>query len=363
MKITVITVCLNSVNTIEKTLKSVINQGYTDLEYIVVDGGSTDGTLEILNRYGTFIDRWISEPDNGIFDAMNKGIELSTGDVIAFLNSDDWYEINTINIVAKVFIEEDFDCICCDNYVVKKDGSTVYYNATDKSLNDLYFRMIYFHSAIFCRKEFFKKKGNFNLKYKIAADYDWFLRIVRQGIRVCNIHKPVFTFCYGGISSVNEIDCAREARQIAIEHLPEDKEEYKEKIDERFYEIVLNTIDKKTMRAELIKIIGESSINILWGAGIRGNQCIKWFKNMDINIEAIIDNDELYWGKSIQNIKVYSPNILKDKLCNVIITPDKHSNDIRNAINEIRNTNINVYELKMLCRTMVYNLENNTIES
>ena len=220
MKITVITVCLNSVNTIEKTLKSVINQGYTDLEYIVVDGGSTDGTLEILNRYGTFIDRWISEPDNGIFDAMNKGIELSTGDVIAFLNSDDWYEINTINIVAKVFIEEDFDCICCDNYVVKKDGSTVYYNATDKSLNDLYFRMIYFHSAIFCRKEFFKKKGNFNLKYKIAADYDWFLRIVRQGIRVCNIHKPVFTFCYGGISSVNEIDCAREARQIAIEHLP-----------------------------------------------------------------------------------------------------------------------------------------------
>ena len=110
MKITIITVCMNSVNTIEKTIRRVIEQEYSDLEYIVIDGGSTDGTLEVLRQYESYIDKWISEPDNGIYDAMNKGIELSTGEVIAFLNSDDWYEKDAIKIVENAFMEGEFDC-------------------------------------------------------------------------------------------------------------------------------------------------------------------------------------------------------------------------------------------------------------
>lgn len=358
MKITVITVCLNSIDTIERAIKSVIGQKYSDLEYIVIDGGSTDGTLDVLNQYNSFIDRWISEPDSGIFDAMNKGIELSTGDVIAFLNSDDWYEEDALNIVENAFMKGDFDCICFDNYVVKEDGNIVYYDATNKVFNDLYFRMIYFHSAIFCRKEFFKKKGNFNLKYKIAADYDWFLKAVIQGIKICNIHTPIFTFCYGGISSVNEIDCAREARQVALEHLSIDKKEYREKIDERFYDIVLRATNQITLKKELVNILGEDRENILWGAGQRGKQCIKWFRDIGLDVDAVIDSNELYWGKTLQNIKVYSPNMLKDKLCNVIITPDKHIEDIRDLVKKSSNKCIKIFELRPLCKTLVCNLEN-----
>lgn len=126
MKITVITVCFNSVVTIEKAIKSVINQDYLDKEYIIVDGGSTDGTLDIIRKYEKYITRWISEPDNGIFDAMNKGIEMASGDVIAFLNSDDWYMDSALSMVHEAFRENDCDCVCCDNYVIQKDGSQLY---------------------------------------------------------------------------------------------------------------------------------------------------------------------------------------------------------------------------------------------
>ena len=92
MKISVITVCYNSSATIERTIQSVIRQNYSDLEYIIIDGGSTDGTLDVIAKYQPYISLCISEPDNGIYDAMNKGLERTTGDVVAFLNSDDWYE-------------------------------------------------------------------------------------------------------------------------------------------------------------------------------------------------------------------------------------------------------------------------------
>ena len=358
MKITIITVCMNSVNTIEKTIRSVIEQEYSDLEYIVIDGGSTDGTLEVLRQYESYIDKWISEPDNGIHDAMNKGIELSTGEVIAFLNSDDWYEKDAIKIVENAFMEGEFDCVCCDNYVVKKDGSKVYYNAVGKPFEDLYFRMIYFHSAIFCRKKFFKRKENFDLKYKIAADYDWFLKVAKLGIKVSKVRQPIFTFYYGGISSVKEIDCAREAKYIALKHLTGDKEQYKEKIEKRFCEIVLNATDSATVRTELINILGEDKTNILWGAGTRGRECIKWFKDLEISVEAIIDNDQSIWGQYLQNIKVCSSDILKGISCNVIITPDRYSDDIRNITEKIGGTSVHIFELIPLCMMIVCNLEN-----
>lgn len=357
MKITVITVCLNSADTIVKSIKSVIEQKYHELEYIVIDGGSTDGTLDILNQYGDHIHMWISEPDNGIFDAMNKGIELATGDVIAFLNSDDWYEENALQLVESAFMSGDCDCVCCDNYVLNKNGDTVYYSGTNKSLDDLNYRMIYFHSAIFCKKEFFRKKGNFDLKYKIAADYDWFLWAVDQGARLCNISQPVFTFRYGGISSVNETDCAREARQIALCHLPADKEEYKNKIDDRFYGIAISALGKSVLHAGLMEVLEEKRTNILWGAGARGQQCAKWFQDMDIEIAAIIDSDRQRWGEKLYGVAICAPDLLEHQSCNLIITPDKYIEDIKDEISRIAHGNIHVFELKSLCKKVIDNME------
>ncbi len=101
LKFSVITVSYNSENTIEKTIKSIIAQKYPDIEYIIIDGGSTDNTVNIIKKYEQQITRWISESDQGIYDAMNKGINMASGDVISFLNSDDWYEEDIFQIVDR----------------------------------------------------------------------------------------------------------------------------------------------------------------------------------------------------------------------------------------------------------------------
>lgn len=354
MKITVITVCRNSEKTIEKAIKSVIGQAGAaiELEYIVVDGKSTDGTIAILERYSSYIDKWLSEPDDGIFDAMNKGIGMAEGDVIAFLNSDDWYEENALKVVAEAFEKNDCDCICCDNYVLEKDGQQVYFDASGYSVEDLYVQMIYYHSAIFCRKEFFNKKGNFNCNYKMAADYDWFLRMVKMGARVHYIHKPVFTFCYGGISSVNAIECAREARQIALWHLPSDKMGYKEKIDRRLCEVVLYATNEKVIYPRLIEVLGKNQINILWGAGRRGIQWAKWFQKVGIEIEGIVDKNSSLWNSSIGGVSVYPPAVMENKVCNLIITPEKYVEEITSEIDRMGNRNICIFEINTLCKIL-----------
>ena len=118
MKFTVITVCFNAAKTIERTIKSVLNQNYKDLEYIIIDGKSTDGTLNIIKKYEVAVDKWISEPDKGIYDAMNKGIGFATGDIISFLNADDWYEDNIIPIINQYFEQERTDMIAGSEYFI-----------------------------------------------------------------------------------------------------------------------------------------------------------------------------------------------------------------------------------------------------
>ena len=104
-KISVVTVVRNGAATIGQTIESVLSQSWRNKEYIIIDGGSTDGTIDIIRRFDDKIDFWISEPDKGIFDAMNKGIESATGDVIGILNADDWYEPEALSKVAKTYIE------------------------------------------------------------------------------------------------------------------------------------------------------------------------------------------------------------------------------------------------------------------
>ncbi len=125
MKCTIITVSYNAVNTIESTINSVLSQDYNDIEYIIVDGSSSDGTKEIIQRYNDKITKWISEKDNGIYDAMNKGILLATGDVIGILNADDLYSSN--DIISKIvnqFTKSNADALYGDlKYVLKNDIS------------------------------------------------------------------------------------------------------------------------------------------------------------------------------------------------------------------------------------------------
>ncbi|MBK2094781.1 glycosyltransferase [Francisella philomiragia] len=207
IKFTVITVCYNSEKTIQKTLRSIKDQTYKNIEYIIIDGGSTDKTLEIINNYKDIVDILISEPDNGIYDAMNKGIKLATGDYIGFLNSDDYYTNDIFEEYNIALIKEIVDYIYSD---------TVFYNINKswscecdppesfKFANSLHKGTQFCHQTLYVKREVFNKVGLFDTSFKISADYDFFLRLFNYKnnyFKGVYLSKKTCFFKMGGTSS------------------------------------------------------------------------------------------------------------------------------------------------------------------
>ena len=184
MKISIITVVWNNAKTIKDAIDSVLAQTYENIEYIVVDGASTDGTVEIVQSYGDKIDKFISEKDNGLYDAMNKGIGLSTGDVVGILNSDDFYKSNDIlEIVANEFMSKDIDCLYGDlEYVDDNDTSKVIRYWKSKPFKDGLFEKGWHpaHPTFFVKREVYEKYGLFDLEMKISADFELMLRFLEK---------------------------------------------------------------------------------------------------------------------------------------------------------------------------------------
>lgn len=202
-KISVITPSFNSEKTIEKTILSVINQHRIyPLEYIVVDGGSTDNTREIIQKYVTNqnIDIFVSEPDSGAYDAMNKGINLATGEIIGIINSDDWYLENTIKTVEEEFDRHpDIDILYSpiENYYQGKYIATFIPGELEK----LSIRFTLNHPSCFIKKSAYIAGGLYDLKYKIAADYDLILRLFNNGFKFHSIKTPLAAYSLNGMSS------------------------------------------------------------------------------------------------------------------------------------------------------------------
>ena len=122
MKISIITPCYNAASYIEQTINSILNQGYSNLEYIIIDGGSTDGTIEIIKKYADKLAYWVSEPDNGQSDAINKGIAVATGGIFNWMNADDYLEPNVLNLIATEFLENEIDVVCTKTNLVDVNG-------------------------------------------------------------------------------------------------------------------------------------------------------------------------------------------------------------------------------------------------
>lgn len=180
MKISIITVCFNSALTIEDTLNSVINQTYKDVEYIVVDGNSTDETADILNRYSKNINQLLIEPDHGIYDAMNKGLAMATGEIIGILNSDDLYKSNDVLERVNEAFSKGIECLCSSVEIFEgqKDNVIRFYSST--RWKKWMFRLGHQppHPGFFALKSCYSKFGNFNLKYRLGADFDLLLRFI-----------------------------------------------------------------------------------------------------------------------------------------------------------------------------------------
>ena len=201
LKISVITPSFNSEKTIEKTISSVVFQDKScHLEYIIIDGGSTDRTCEIINKYINYINVFISEPDAGAYDAMNKGISLATGDIIGIINSDDWYQEDTIKIVEQEFSKNsDIDVLYSpiNNYFEGEYVATF----SPGDLEKLPIRFTLNHPSCFIKKSAYNLIGLYDLQYKIAADYDLILRLFISGLKFHYVDTPLAAYSLNGMSS------------------------------------------------------------------------------------------------------------------------------------------------------------------
>jgi glycosyltransferase len=204
MKISIITAVRNNRNTITDAIASVMGQNYEDIEYIVVDGGSNDGTVDIIKSHSKRIDKFISEKDRGIYDALNKGIELAAGDVIGFLHSDDIFaNENSVSRIVKAFVDG-IDGVYSDLvYIQKNDTSKVlrYWRSRSFSSELLYRGWMPAHPTLYLRREVYKSFGTFDLSFRIAADYDFILRIFKGGITAEYIPEVLYKMRLGGTSN------------------------------------------------------------------------------------------------------------------------------------------------------------------
>lgn len=209
MKISIITVTFNRAHVIKDAIEGVLRQKYKDYEYIIVDGASKDNTVEVIKEYEPKFEgrmRWISEPDKGLYDAINKGFKMATGDVVGIINSDDYFHRDdTFDIIAKAFEDPTVDAIYADNVDVEYDhpekGGTLYYGGFFKTW--MYrLGMMPSHPTFYAKKELFEKYGYYKLGYKIAADYELMLRffyVNKQ--KAVYIPKAIMTFRTGGVST------------------------------------------------------------------------------------------------------------------------------------------------------------------
>lgn len=201
MKISIITPAFNSAKTIEKTILSVVYQTHQcELEYIVIDGGSKDKTCDIIKKYHNYIDIFISEPDRGAYDAMNKGISLATGDIIGIINSDDWYNYGAIQLIEQIFTsypETDIVYSPIDNYYKGEYVATFF----PGELERLPIRFTLNHPSCFIRKSAYDLVGLYNTKYKIAADYDMILRLFLSNFNFHRVNTPLAAYSLNGMSS------------------------------------------------------------------------------------------------------------------------------------------------------------------
>lgn len=296
-KATIITVCLNAEETIERTIQSVIGRR-SDLEYIVIDGSSTDHTIDIVRKYEDQIDVIISEQDQGIYDAMNKGVERASGDWISFLNSGDTYYDGYYEMLDQI---ETTDEIVYGNITVSDVGIKAK-ESKPFAQNEILFRMFCCHQAVIARKDLFEKVGFFDGRYRVAADYDWLLRAYLSGCRFRYEDRVFAHYLGGGVSEKNYTKYSDESVKIIRSNLRNNK-----RIEDVEYSKVISDLcDWKIMfriRADLDDGKGERLIRTLekemqvagykgvalWGLGKWGMRFAGCLIENKVPIEHFID--------------------------------------------------------------------------
>lgn len=212
-KISIITVVYNDKNGLEKTIKSVIEQTYNNVQYIVIDGGSTDGTIDIIKKFENKISFWKSEPDNGIYDAMNKGINIATGTWINFMNAGDTFVDNYVLDKLEQYFESNNDVIFGDS-IIKQLNNYYISKASPSQIGD--YKSLtqgFFHQSSFV-KNGLAKKHPFDLKYKFVADFNMMVTLYHENARFVYTDFPIAFYDTNGTSSHHIFQCRIEALKI-----------------------------------------------------------------------------------------------------------------------------------------------------
>lgn len=215
-KISIITVVFNDAENLESTISTIQQLTYSNLEYVIVDGGSTDGTLDVIRQNETVPDRWISEPDKGLYDAMNKGMELATGDYFWFVNAGD--EPASPDVLDNLFEKDTLaDVYYGETLMIHSDGREIGLRrlSPPEKLNWRHFRhgMLVSHQAFIASR---KVAGKYDLRYKFSADFDWCLQALHGASEIRNTHKVLCRFREGGLTRQNIVPGLKERFRIMV---------------------------------------------------------------------------------------------------------------------------------------------------
>lgn len=358
-KVSIITVVYNGVNTIEQTIKSVLGQTYKNIEYIIIDGKSTDGTQQIIEKYIDDISYYISEKDDGLYYAMNKGLKKATGEIIGIINSDDWYDINAVKNMVEFFCQKDAELVYGNTVVVGEDG--VEKIGKIGSLETIWYSAPFRHPSVFVKKSVYDQLGVFNVNYKVAADYDLLLRFYSEDIRFEYLDKVIAYFRLGGLSTTSRRIGIGEDYKISMSYVDKssNKDKTIPKIEEAydsrcFYNKIENNgrglykLLKKYFNAEVGSLI-------IFGTGVWGKKCFRALSQTDIIVRSFSDNNSVMWGMDFQGIRVINPNELKDMKAYVLIAVMEHGDKIKKQLSNMENSGLKSVTLKELQKVNLIN--------
>lgn len=350
-KVSIITVVYNGAKTIEQTIKSVLGQTYANIEYIVIDGGSNDGTQQIVEKFKDSIACFVSEADHGIFDAMNKGIRQATGDIIGIINSDDWYSCDAIENAVRCLTQEDVEVVYGKSINVYPDGTERI--GIMEPLETIWYKMIVPHPTVFVKKSIYEKFGDFCLKYQLGADYELLLRFYSQRVKFGYVDEVIAYFRIGGRSTQGLVSLLEEHKSIAMKYMDlcPNKEEVLDKLEKTYKWLFFSAwIRRGRLLPEVLNkyFEGEPLQLGIFGTGIWGERCFGLLKDSGIEIEFFTDNNSSKWDHRFHGVKIISPAELVRGRVNVLIAVEENGKEIRQQLEALGNKNLNCVSLKDL---------------
>lgn len=343
-KVSIITVSYNSVKTIEQTILSVLGQTYKNIEYIVIDGASTDGTQQIIEKYADKISYFISEEDDGLYYAMNKGIQKATGDIIGIINSDDWYAETAVENVVNFFCQNNVEVIYGVTISVEENGPE--FKRKRYPIETIWYRMPFVHPSVFVKKDVYYRLGGFNTDYKVSSDYDFFLRCYCENVRFAYCDKVVAYFRSGGISTVFSEVSRKESYKVSMAYInkcpykTDVLSKIKELYDWRYFNEELAKDSKMLYRLLCEYFQTNISDILIFGAGIWGRIFYKHLTDNGVNIAGFIDNDVSKWNTKFCGLKIIDPNELRSMEAYVLIAVKDYGEEIKDQLHCIGNDHL-----------------------